>query len=503
MAATPAPLERFLGLWAEVSDLGTAAQALSWDQETQMPPKGHGARAEVLSSLAGLRHAKLSSAELHDAVEACAELADPDGVLAAQLREARRVLARVQRVPEELARAKAKAVSVGHEAWKAARQERDFSLFAHQLGHLVQLSREEAQAIAGPGGKPYDALLDLYEPGSREETLVPLFQELQSSLSAWVQAVRESGVRIDEGPLQGSFPVATQLEFARSMATRIGFDFEAGRLDRAAHPFCSGFAPTDVRLTWRATEEDLRPCLFGILHEAGHGLYEQGLPPEWARSPIGGAVSLGVHESQSRLWENLVGRSRAFWEWALPGLQQHFPSLRGTSLEEFWPPLHTVKPSLIRVEADQGTYDLHVIVRFDLERALFAGDLDVQDLPEAWDQAYERALGLRADHVGDGVLQDIHWSMAGFGYFPTYTLGNLIAAQLFAQVERDLGELAPSFRRGDFAPLLEWLRDRIHRHGSRFPASELVERATGRPLGPEDYLALRARDVEEVYGVTL
>ena len=247
--------------------------------------------------------------------------------------------------------------------------------------------------------------------------------------------------------------------------------------------------------------DDFRSALYGIMHEAGHGLYEQGLADEWQRTPIGGAASLGVHESQSRLWENLVGRKPRVLGVGAAALVEHFPAKAGLTVEELWPTLHTVQPSLIRVEADQGTYDLHIAIRFDLERRLIAGELEARDLPEAWDSAYQDVLGIRAPSVADGVLQDIHWSMGAFGYFPTYTLGNLIAAQLFEAAERDLGALEPAFARGEFAPLLDWLRRHVHRHASRYPVAELVQRATGQELSSAAYLRARRATLEAVYGV--
>ena len=497
-----AALERFYALWGEVADLKSAAALLGWDQETQMPSGGGAARGKVQATLAGLRHAKLSSPELSDTLDAVAEGADPgDQIRAAQVREARRVIDRVRKTPESLARRKAEAETIGHEAWTKARRAKDFTLFEPALEELIALGREEAKCLAGAGGRPYDALLDLYEPGATEAQLEPLFSDLRESLSTLVQSVRESGVEIDESPARGSFPPDKQREFGLHVARAMGFDFEAGRLDLAPHPFCQGLSPKDVRLTWRFHEDDFRSALFGIMHEAGHGLYEQGLPLDWERTPLGEAVSLGIHESQSRLWENLVGRSQAFWEWALPHFHEAFPGSRGVQLEELIPALHTVKPSLIRVEADQGTYDLHIAVRFDLERRLFQDELQVSDLPGAWDEAYEAALGIRAPHVSDGVLQDIHWSMGAFGYFPTYTLGNLISAQLFRAAEAELGDLAPRFAAGEFGPLLGWLRENVHAHGRNYSASELVERATGRALSADDYLASRRASVAAIYGV--
>lgn len=495
--------DTLLSLWAEIEDLGSASALLEWDQETQMPKKGQEGRGRALATLAGISHAKMTAPELSDALGACAEEAEPGSDLEALVRLARRDVARATRIPTALAKRMAEAQSRGLAAWQRARREDDFSLFAVELAELVAIKREIAGLLVDltPTGNPYDALLDEYEPGSTEAQLTPLFASLRAELAPLVKGVAESGVRVDETPAQGVFPEAAQLAFGRRVAEAMGFDFDAGRIDLAAHPFCTGFNPRDVRLTWRYQEDDFRPALYGIMHEAGHGLYEQGLPAAWERSPLGKAVSLGVHESQSRLWENLVGRSRAFWEWALPLFHEHFPDKKDVGIDDLWPALHTVTPSLIRVEADEATYNLHVCARFEIEAALFRGDLEVPDLPEAWDARYEDLLGIRAPSVADGVLQDIHWSMGAFGYFPTYTLGNLMNSQLFARAAKDLGDLDALFAAGDFRPLLTWLRDNVHGQGSRWSAGELIERATGEPLSPEPFLTYIRQTTEAVYGV--
>lgn len=495
------PGRRLLELWGEVEDLEKVDQILSWDAETKMPPRGTAGRGKLRATVAGLRHARLASPELADALAAATEAAEPGSELAAQVREAERLVRRTRRIPERLAREQAEARTEGHVAWVRAREESDFALFRPALERLIALAREEAAALAEDFPNPYDAMLDAFEPGAREAELVPLFARLSERLGPLVRAVAESGVVVDEEPVRGSYPMEAQRAFALEVAARMGFDFEAGRLDRAVHPFCSGFNPGDVRITWRWNVEDFRSGLFGVMHEAGHGLYEQGLPAGWQRTPIGAAVSLGVHESQSRFWENMVGRSRAFWTWALPRFHETFPERRDLDLDRLVPTLRTVRPSLIRVEADEGTYDLHVVVRFEVERRLFAGELGVDDLPAAWDEGYERHLGIRPPDAARGVLQDVHWSFGAFGYFPTYTLGNLIMAQLNRTAREALGDVDAMLAAGELRPLLDWLRENVHRHGSRYPAMELVERATGRQLGAEDWLAVRAAAVEEVYGV--
>jgi carboxypeptidase Taq len=487
--------------WAEVHDLSMAAAVLEWDLETQMPPQGIEGRSKLLSTIAGLRHERLTSSALADALEAAAEAAAPDSDDAAQVREVRRVVERAARVPTALAKRLAEASSRGHVAWKRAREEGSFAVFEDSLEELVQLRKEEADAIGAGERLPFDVLLDEFEPDATEAQLAPLFDELRSSLGPIVRAVADSGVVVDESPVTGTFRPDAQLRFSKGVAEAMGFDFEAGRLDRAPHPFCSGFGSGDVRITWRWLDDDVRSALFGIMHEAGHGLYEQGLPAAWSRTPLGQPVSLGVHESQSRLWENLVGRSRPFWSWALPRYHEAFPDKADATVDQLWPALHTVKPSFIRVEADEATYNLHIVVRFEIERRLFAGQVDVKDLPALWDDLYEECLGIRPRNVSEGVLQDIHWSMGAFGYFPTYTLGNLIASQLMTAARAELGDVDGQLARGEFAPLLAWLRDAVHRHGSRYSAAELVERATGRPLGTADFMDYIRETTAAVYGV--
>ncbi|MEM9554291.1 MAG: carboxypeptidase M32 [Acidobacteriota bacterium] len=500
-------IDRLTALWGEVQDLTAAEQLLDWDQETQMPPAGHGARSDVASTIAGLKHRALVSDALHDSVEACADEAEEGSVLAAQVRAARREVVRARAVPEELARSLAAARSRGFAAWRQARSSSDFAAFAPALEELVTLRRRQAEALVGllpaEDGAPtlYDAMLDEFEPGARAAELEPLFATLRAELTPLVAAVAEAPP-VDESPLRGHFDPAAQRRLGLHAATGVGFEFDAGRLDPAAHPFCVGIAPSDVRLTWRWQDDDLRPGLFGILHETGHGLYEQGLPAELYRTPAGAAVSLGIHESQSRLWENHVGRSRGVWRWLAPTLRALFPDAPAAAdVDRAWAALHVVRPSLIRVEADEVTYHLHVAARFELERALFANEVAVGELPGAWDDLYRSMLGVVADDVADGVLQDVHWSHGMFGYFPTYSLGSLAAAQLYAAAERDLGPLEERFEADDFATLLGWLRERVHRHGSLLDAGPLIEQATGTPLGAEALLADLRGLVAEVYGV--
>lgn len=499
-AAAPSRAERRLyELWGEIRDLSAAFDLLDWDQETYMPEGGLESRGKVGATLAGIKHRMVTAPELADVLEECAALAAPGSVLAAQVRQAKLEVDRSVKIPEALAKALAEARSRGAGAWQKARAAADFSLFERELGELVALRKEQASALL-PGGRAYDALLDIYETGSTEAALEPLFAGLVAELGPLVQAVVDSGVTVDEAPARGHFPAAAQAELGKHAARAFGFDFERGRLDLSTHPFCIGLAPADVRMTWRLQEDDFRPALYGILHETGHGLYEQGLPEAWARQPLGEAASLGVHESQSRLWENQVGRSRGFWRWLEPKFRELFPQ-HGHGAATIWPALHTVVPSLIRVEADEGTYNLHIALRFEIERKLFAGDLTVAELPGAWDDLYQQYLGLRPKDAAEGVLQDIHWSGGMFGYFPTYTLGTMLAAQLKRAAAAELGDLEELFARGEMGRLLGWLRQNVHRHGAFYSAAELALKATGRPLSPADLLADLRQNAAEIYGV--
>ena len=495
----PAVRERFRVLWGAIRDIESAQQLLEWDQETYMPPGGAEGRGRVLATLAGLRHARLTSAELADCVALLAASEPEDGDWGAQVREALRQVRRAAAVPRRLAEEIAAASSAGLAAWQEARPRRDFAILAPALVRLLALKREEAACLA-EGGPPYDALLDQYEPGARAAELGPLFAALRARLVPLVRAVVESGRPVDEAAVRGSYPLEAQRELGSWVAAQIGFDFAAGRLDLSAHPFCMGIDRRDVRLTWRADESDFRPGLMGILHEMGHGLYDQGLPGEWQGTPLGEAASVGIHESQSRLWEILVGRGRAFWDWLHPHFRRAFPG-QGPEADALWRALHAIRPSLIRVEADEATYNLHVLVRFELERALFDGSLEVEDLAAAWDDAYEATLGLRPGHDGEGVLQDLHWAAGYFGYFPTYTLGTLAAVQLHGAADRELGGLARALAAGDFSGLLGWLRDRVHRLGSRLRPAELLAHAAGAPLSAEPFLAYLEALADELYGV--
>ncbi len=475
--------------YRETAYLREAQKLLFWDQRTMLPPRGHAHRARQLAALARFIHARDTDPRVGEwlaAVAGSALAADPRSPEAVNVREWRRRYEQAVRIPPELAAALAQAASEGQTAWEVARAKNHWPGFQPHLERLLTLKREQAQAL-GYETEPYDALLDLYEPGERAQALAPLFQELEGALRELLTRVA-APFRQGDRLLRGTFPRERQEALARQAVQALGYDFAAGRLDTTAHPFSISLGIGDARITTRYDDSFLGAAFFAALHEAGHALYSQGLPPEHWGTPRGEAVSLGIHESQSRLWENLVGRSLAFWRFFLPQVQAAFPELQTAKPEEFYAAVNQVRPSLIRVEADELTYNLHIIFRFHLERELVNGGLTAADLPEAWNEEVRRRLDLQVPDDAQGVLQDVHWSGGHFGYFPTYTLGNLYAAQFFARAHEELGDLPAAIARGDFRPLLAWLREKIHLPGSTFWPRELVREVTGEDLSPRYFL---------------
>ncbi len=462
--------------------LGSCSALLGWDEQTYLPRGGSAYRGDQMALLAGMHHERATDPAVGDRladVEESEVVADPASPEAANVREWRRGFDRVTKLPRSLVEALARVTTVAQGIWVEARRDSDFARFRPALGEIVGLKKEEGACLAADGNA-YDALLDEYEPGANGRDLARLFEALRRELVPLVAAI--AGSKKGPGPtvLAGEFPLDRQRVFGEAVAAAIGFDFDRGRLDTAAHPFCSGIGPGDCRITTRFDPKDFTDGFFSILHEVGHGLYEQGLAAEHQGTPMGEAVSLGVHESQSRLWENAVGRSRAFWSHWLPLARSVFRGpLHAVDLDAFHAAINRVEPSLIRVQADEVTYNLHILIRFELEQALLGGNLAVADLPAAWNAKYRDYLGIDPPDDARGCLQDIHWAAGLIGYFPTYTLGNLYAAQLRDKADADLGGLDPALARGDFAGLLGWLRDKIHRHGHRYRAADLIRQATG------------------------
>ncbi|MFN8223001.1 MAG: carboxypeptidase M32 [Gaiellales bacterium] len=477
---------------AEISDLSKAAGVLAWDQRVCMPPRGTEARANQLATLGRLIHEKLTGPEIGRLLDRLAPLEDSepyDSYRASLIRVTRRDWEKQRRVPAELEEEMTRAAASGHHAWVEARRNRDFASFLPYLERNVELKRRYVECFEW-SDSPYTPLLDDYEPGMLTTEVSDVFAVLRPALSKLVA----DAPKIEAPFLQGDFPIEAQRQLVERMVGTFGLDADAWRLDKTAHPFCTSFSNRDVRLTTRYHDGDLE-SIWSTLHEAGHGLYAYGIADELQRTPLGGAPSLGVNESQSRTWENLVGRSRPFWEhWYLP-LQESFASLRQVDLDEFMRAINRAEPGLIRVDADETTYSLHIILRFELEQQLVEGTVDLRELPEIWNARMQEFLGVDVPHDGDGVLQDVHWSGGGIGYFPTYALGNVISLQIWEVVRRALPELDAQLAAGDAGPLSIWLRENLYSLGRKLTPKETLERLTGsQTIDAQPYLAyLRAK----------
>ncbi|MDZ4289714.1 MAG: carboxypeptidase M32, partial [Prosthecobacter sp.] len=447
----------------EIALLTSTESALSWDQETYMPPKALAFRANQMSWLSGKAHALATGKFMRKSLEKAATGKAPDARAAANIHELQRDFERAERIPGKLVIEESETASHGKHAWAEARQKSDFKLFAPHLEKLLDIARRKAD-LWGYEDEPYDALLETYERGTRTQEVAALFAKLQPELTKIARGAVERSARTKPNLLRGKYPIEKQKLLNAEIAASIGFDFDAGRIDTTAHPFCTTLGPRDVRLTTRYDESDFTSSLFGVLHESGHGLYELGLREEDFGLPSGRACSLGIHESQSRLWENHVGRSRPFWNRWLPRAAEIFPNLRKLDLDQFLAAVNRAEYSFIRVEADEATYDLHIVLRFGLERRMVRGELAVKDVPAAWNEEFHKLFGMTPPNDAQGCLQDIHWSMGGLGYFATYTLGNLNAAQLYATARKDR-KIGSALAKADYAPLLAWLRKNVHRHG--------------------------------------
>ena len=469
-----------------VAVLASVEAVLGWDEQTMLPRAAAGHRADQAAALAAIVHRLRTDATQGERLHGLAA-----GPLAtggspeqqATIRLLRRDFEKQARLPPRLVEELARTGVGAQQAWVAARAGSSWKMLEPWLDRMFALKREQADCQR-PDLDRYDSLMDDYEPGARWRDVVGRFEPLRAAIVPLVQACRESSTQPDNRILtSATYPIDAQRPFVRDVAVRIGFDFDRGRLDTTAHPFCTTLGPDDCRITTRWNERSLPTALYGVLHEAGHGLYEQGLRRDWYGLPPGETASLGIHESQSRLWENMVGRSTSFWEWCLPLARAAFPAALGDAdVATVHEALMVVRPSFIRVEADEVTYNLHVMMRFDLERAVVQGDLAVADLPAAWNDRFEKDFGMRPPDDAHGVLQDIHWSAGLVGYFPTYTLGNIYAAQLMAAARRRFSGLDDDFAAGRFQALLAWLREEVHAAGRMLESDPLVERATGSPV---------------------
>lgn len=494
-------LKQLKKILAEVADLHGAAAVLGWDQQTNMPPQGAEARGYQLGTLSRLAHVKFVAPEVGKLIEDLlpyAEGLDPDSDDARLLEVTDREYKKATKVPADFVAEFAQVTTMAHGAWEEAREKDDFAKFQPHLEKIVDMDRQYAEFFA-PYDNVYDPLLDNFEPGMTTAAVRKIFEELRPQQVKLIKAIGEQEQVSDDFLFQ-EFEHQSQLDFGNEVITKYGFEWDRGRQDEAAHPFTTSFGMDDVRLTTRVYPNYLNSALFGTLHEGGHSIYEQGIAHNLARTPLAGGASLAVHESQSRMYENLVGRSYDFWVYFYPRLQEFFPAqFAKVSLETFYKGINKVEPSLIRVEADEATYNLHIMLRLELEIELMEGTLEVSDLPSAWNARMEEYLGLTPSTDTEGVLQDVHWSSGLLGYFSTYALGNLISAQLWEKINDDIPDLSGQIQSGEFAALLGWLRTNVHRHGAKFKPQELVKKITGSEIDSAPYIRYLTKKYEEIY----
>ncbi len=495
--------ERFLAHYGQISRLSQIGGLLGWDQQTYMPPGATTARGEQVAVLSTLIHNMAVSSEAGDLIskaEAETTGLDADSDEVRMLKVARREYDRQIRLPAKLIAERSRHQTVAMTVWQTARANNDFKSYIPTLEKTVDIARQLAE-YQGYTDHPYDALLDAYEVGATRATVGDMFNQLTPELIKLTTQIK-SVEQLDDSPIYGNFSIEAQKDFTLEVATRIGFDSNRGRQDEAVHPFCSGFSRDDVRITTRYSSQFLQQALYASLHEAGHAMYEQGIPARLTGTPLEQAASLGIHESQSRLWENQVGRSRAFANFVMPMLRKAFPSKYASSnSEDFYRAVNKSEPSLIRVEADEVTYNLHIALRFELECAMISGEIAIKDLPEAWNEKMRSYLGIVPPDDAQGVLQDVHWAIGLLGYFPTYSIGNLVSAQLWEAAESAIPNLTAQIEKGNFHLLLDWLHENVHACGSKYLPAELVARATGRPLSPQPYINYLNRKYSDIYGL--
>jgi carboxypeptidase Taq len=496
-------LDQLKTLIGKAQDIYHAVGLLEWDQQTYMPSGGGEGRSHQLSTLMRLYHETITSDETGELLEGLktytAEL-EPDSDDARLIAFTARLYDKRTRVPAQYVAEFAQLAAASYQVWTEARPENNFARFQPYLEKIVAYRRQYAGFFA-PYEHVYDPLLDDYERGMTTAEVQAIFAALRPQQVALVQAIA-SRPQVENAFLHQPFEPQKQWDFGVEAITRMGYDWDHGRLDKAPHPFTQNFGTGDVRITTRVLPNYLGSALFSNIHEMGHALYEQGVDPALERTPLAAGASYAVHESQSRLWENIVGRSRPFWQHFYPRLQEYFPAqLGGVDLETFYKGINRVQPSLIRVEADEATYNLHIMLRLELEIALMEGSLEVKDLPEAWNARMQEYLGITPPDDAMGVLQDVHWSSGYFGYFSTYALGNLVSAQLWECIRKDLPNVEDEIRRGEFGSLLAWLREKIHRHGSKFMPQELIQRVTGSRIDPAAYMRYLNGKYGEIYGL--
>ena len=505
--ATSTEYDQLLKLSRDTSLFRSSIGLLHWDQEVMMPMKSVAYRADQIALTSKMYHEMVTDPRIGDWLSACETdselLGDHTSATSANVRELRHAFDRATKLPSDLVEEEAKLSSHGQNAWKEARKNNDFSEFQPWLEKIVALLRRKAECYGwADGGEPWDALAEDYEPGCTASSVNEVFTPLRMKLQTLLDEIMGSSTKPSNAFNELVLPIEEQKAFVRAIASQIGFDFEAGRLDESTHPFCSGTHCNDVRMTTRFHENNVNDAIGSTMHESGHGIYEQGLRIENVGTPMGWAVSLGIHESQSRMWENQVGRCEAFWRWCHPKMKEFFGDRADAlSFDDVYGGANIVRPDFIRVEADEATYNMHIMIRFELERMMMKGDLAVADLPDAWNQRYRDYLGIEVPSDTKGCLQDVHWSMTSMGYFPTYTLGNLYCAQFFESALDAHPDLYGEFEQGEFSTLKTWLNENIHQHGQRYRAAELCEVVTGKPLSSDPLMRHLEGKLRPLYGL--
>ncbi|HSV85693.1 MAG TPA: carboxypeptidase M32 [Levilinea sp.] len=496
-------LSRLKSLLNDTVDLGNAIALLGWDQQTYMPAGGAEDRGNTIATLSRLTHEKFTSEEMGRLIDELLPYADtlqPNSIDACLVRVARERYDKQTRVPAEWVSENAKTTTIAHQTWEKARADKNFELFRPHLEKIIDLRRRYA-GFFQPYDHVYDPLLDNFERGMKTAEVQAIFNELRPKQVDIIRAIAERP-QVDDTFLHQSFPEKDQWNFGVDVITRFGYDWNHGRQDKAVHPFCTNFGIGDVRITTRVDANWLNPALFGTMHETGHALYEMGIDRSLARLPLANGASMAVHESQSRMYENLIGRSLPFWKFTYPRLQVVFPSQFGNvPLETFYKGINKVQPSFIRVEADEATYNLHIMLRLELEIAMMEGSLEAVDLPEAWNSRVREYLGVSPPDDALGVLQDVHWSSGLIGYFPTYALGNLVSVQLWETMQAEMPDLEEQIERGEFSGILAWLREKVHRHGMKYPPQELIQRVTGSKINPQPYLRYLEAKFSAIYEI--
>ncbi len=494
-------LKRLKSLAAEIADIQAAIALLGWDQQTYMPSGGAEDRGDALSTLSNLAHQKITSPEMGQLLEdlrSQQDEMDPDSNDARLIKVTRRDYEKRVKVSSEWVKEFAKATTMAHSAWEEARKKSDFSIFQSHLENIVRLRRDYSSFFA-PYDHVYDPQLDDFEPGMKTAEVQAIFNQVRPVQVSLIKRITAQ-TAVDDSFMRAHYDEKAQWDFGVEVISRFGYDWNHGRQDKSAHPFTQGFGIGDVRITTRVEPNRMATALFGTMHEAGHALYELGVDPSLRRTPMASGASMALHESQSRMWENLVGRSLAFWKFFYPRFQGVFHSqVEKVSLATFYRGINKVQPSYIRVEADEATYNLHIMLRLELEIALLEGSLAVKDLPQAWNQRMREYLGVIPPNDALGVLQDVHWSEGLFGYFPTYALGNLVSVQLWEVIQKDLPNLDKQMALGEFGELLSWLRQHVHRFGAKFEPQELVQKITGSKINPQPYLRYLQVKYGEIY----